>query len=258
MAMYDNQNTVEKSFDLSYISEHLIQAQWAEFIELKKTIYHLSSLFKRPISILDIGIGNGRIPMHLCGVKEMWDLIACYDGTDNAQSCIDITNANLKQYGIADKVSATLFDATRLNEWCKKYDMVVCTWFTPGNFYPDDFDFANYADSQPLDLTENKKFTHIFLSAYNLLLPGGKLVLGACYKDNNATRLKQQESYGKMGMTVITSEADSFTATREGFWSQRFTHDKMFNYTSFAKKEQVVFKDLDTYQYAMQVTITKE
>ena len=36
MAMYDNENTIEKSFDLNYISEHLLQAQWAEFVELKK------------------------------------------------------------------------------------------------------------------------------------------------------------------------------------------------------------------------------
>ena len=36
MAMYDNENTVEKSFDPDYISEYLIQAQWAEFVELKK------------------------------------------------------------------------------------------------------------------------------------------------------------------------------------------------------------------------------
>ena len=258
MAMYDNENTVEKSFDLNYISEHLIQAQWAEFIELKKTIHQLANHFNRPVSILDIGIGNGRIPMHLCGVKEMWELVACYDGTDNAQSCIDITNGNMKKYGIADKVSATLYDATRLNEWTKQYDIVVCPWFTPGNFYPDNFDFANYAASQPLDLTENKKFTHIFSSAYNLLLPGGKLVLGACYKDNNATRLKQEESYGKMGMHVITNEADSFTATKEGFWSQRFTKEKLYNYLSFAGRQQVVFTDLDTYHYAMQVTITKE
>lgn len=257
MAMYDNENTVEKSFDLNYISEHLIQAQWAEFIELKKTILQLATHFKRPVSILDIGIGNGRIPMHLCGVKEMWDLVACYDGTDNAQSCIDITNVNMKLYGIADKVSATLFDALQLNAWKKKYDMVICTWFTPGNFYPDDFDFANYDSKHPLDLTENKKFPHIFSSAYNLLLPGGKLVLGACYKDNVATRLKQEESYGKMGMHVITGETDSFTATREGFWSQRFTKEKLYHYLSFVKKEQVSFTDLDTYDYAMQVTITK-
>ena len=68
MAMYDNTNTVEKSFDLSYISEHLIQAQWAEFIELKKVITELAIKKNTPISILDIGIGNARIPKHLCGV----------------------------------------------------------------------------------------------------------------------------------------------------------------------------------------------
>lgn len=257
MAMYDNENTVAKSFDLTYISEHLIQAQWAEFIELKKTIYALAKQFQRPVSILDIGIGNGRIPMHLCGVKEMWDLVACYDGTDNAQSCVDITNSNMKQYRINDKVSATLFDAMHLNDWKKQYDMVICTWFTPGNFYPNNFDFANYHSAPPLDLTENKKFTHIFSSAYKILVPGGKLILGACYKDNMATQMKQEESYHKMGMTIITSEDDSFTATKEGFWSQRFTKEKMYNYLNFANREQVVFTDLDTYQYAMQVSITK-
>lgn len=258
MAMYDNQNTVEKSFDLNYVSEHLIQAQWAEFIELKKTIWYLSQHFKRPVSILDIGIGNGRIPMHLSGVKEMWEAVGCYHGTDNAQSCIDITNENMKQYNIASKVTSTLFDASKLETWQGEYDLVICTWFTPGNFYPDNFDFANYTPSNRLDLTDNQKFTQIFSAAYHLLRPGGKLVLGACYKDNAATRTKQEESYHKMGMTIITTESDSFTATREGFWSQRFTREKMYTYTPFAKRELVVFTDLDTYEYAMQVTITKE
>jgi hypothetical protein len=42
MAMYDNEKTVKGSFDLSYVSEYLIQAQWAEFIELKKAIHEIS------------------------------------------------------------------------------------------------------------------------------------------------------------------------------------------------------------------------
>lgn len=62
----------------------------------------------------------------------------------------------------------------------------------------------------------------------------------------------------RMGMQVITGESDSFTATREGFWSQCFTHEKMYNYLCFVNKAQVTFTNLDTYQYAMQVTITKE
>jgi len=256
MAMYDNENTVEKSFDLNYISEYLIQAQWAEFIELKKVITALYKIKGSAISILDIGIGNARIPKHLCGVKEIWDMVASYDGTDNAQACVDIANKNIAELHIQDKVAAFFFEATNLNNWNKKYDMIITTWFTAGNFYPDNFPFENYASTvERLNLSTNEKFTTIFKNAYNLLNPGGEIVIGACYKHNDSTRLKQEESYKKMGMTVITSPADSFTATREGFWSQRFTKEKLLHYLPFVDRNKIVFNELDTYDYAMQVRI---
>ncbi len=258
MAMYDNTNTVEKSFDLSYISEHLIQAQWAEFIELKKVITELAIKKNAPISILDIGIGNARIPKHLCGVKEIWDVVGEYDGTDNAMACVDISNKNIAELHIQNKVTAHFFEATNLNKWQKKYDLVITTWFTAGNFYPDNFSFENYKNSvQRLDLSKNEKFDTIFSAAYNLLNPGGELVLGACYLDNESTRQKQEESYNKMGMTVITDARDSFTATKEGFWSQRFTKEKLYNYLYFAAPEKIIITPLDTYNYAMQVRIKK-
>ncbi len=258
MAMYDNTNTVEKSFDLSYISEHLIQAQWAEFIELKKVITELAIKKNAPISILDIGIGNARIPKHLCGVKEIWDVVVEYDGTDNAMACVDISNKNIAELHIQNKVTAHFFEATNLNKWQKKYDLVITTWFTAGNFYPDNFSFENYKNSvQRLDLSKNEKFDTIFSAAYNLLNPGGELVLGACYIDNDSTRQKQEESYNKMGMTVITDAEDTFTATKEGFWSQRFTKEKLYNYLHFAAPEKIIITPLDTYNYAMQVRIKK-
>ncbi len=258
MAMYDNTNTVEKSFDLSYISEHLIQAQWAEFIELKKVITELAIKKNAPISILDIGIGNARIPKHLCGVKEIWDVVGEYDGTDNAMACVDISNKNIAELHIQNKVTAHFFEATNLNKWQKKYDLVITTWFTAGNFYPDNFSFENYKNSvQRLDLSKNEKFDTIFSAAYNLLNPEGELVLGACYLDNDSTRQKQEESYNKMGMTVITDAQDSFTATKEGFWSQRFTKEKLYSYLHFAAPEKIIITPLDTYNYAMQVRIKK-
>lgn len=258
MAMYDNENTVEKSFDLHYISEHLTQAQWAEFIELKKVITRLSVQQARPVTILDIGIGNARIPKHLSGIKEMWDMVASYDGTDNAQSCVEISNKNIADLGITDKVSASFFEAVNLDKWPKKYDLIITTWFTAGNFYPDNFSFENYeATNERLNLSTNEKFELIFKNAYSLLLPGGELLIGACYIDNESTRLKQEESYRKMGMTVITKPEDSFTATREGFWSQRFTKEKLRSYLSFVIPEKVTFTPLDTYNYAMQVAIKK-
>ncbi|HKB45304.1 MAG TPA: class I SAM-dependent methyltransferase [Chitinophagaceae bacterium] len=258
MAMYDNENTVQKSFDLDYVSEYLVQAQWAEFVELKKAIAGMADRKNAAVSILDIGIGNARIPKHLCGIREIWDKISLYDGTDNAAACIEISKKEIEKLNIRDKVSAYLFEATNLHTWNKNYDLVITTWFTAGNFYPDDFPFETYKDAgKRLDLATNPKFTGIFRNAYDLLNPGGEIVIGACYKDNDATRLKQEESYRKMGMTMITDEKDSFTATKEQFWSQRFTKEKLFNYLSFVHPSQISFTPLDTYNYAMQVRIRK-
>ena len=258
MEMYDNENTVEKSFNYDYISESLLQAQWAEFIELKKVITEMSQRKGGPLSMLDIGIGSARIASHLCGIKEIWDLIAVYDGTDNAQACVALSNKNIAALGIENKVSAFLLDAVNLDTWQKKYDMVITTWFTAGNFYPEDFPFETYKGSgQRLDLSFNAKFEKIFSAAYNLLNPGGEIVIGACYLDNNATRLKQEASYKKMGMTIITDEVDSFTATKERFWSQRFTKEKLLSYLHFADPDKIILTPLDTYQYAIQVRIKK-
>lgn len=157
--MYDNANTVKKSFNLNYISEHLIQAQWAEFIELKKVITSLANELGRPIAILDIGIGNARIPKHLSGIKEIWDRISFYDGTDNAPACVNIAQKNIKGLNIQDKVSVYLFEAVNLNKWTKKYDLVITTWFTAGNFYPDNF---------LLKITKRLKNDWIFPATKNL------------------------------------------------------------------------------------------
>tara|TARA_R110002124_G_scaffold281169_1_gene455162 strand:+ start:10126 stop:10395 length:270 start_codon:yes stop_codon:yes gene_type:complete len=89
------------------------------------------------------------------------------------------------------------------------------------------------------------------------LNPAGELVIGTCYIDNDRTRLKQEHSYNKMGMTIITDETDSFTATKEKFWSQRFTEEKMRHYLSFVEPEKISFTALDTYDYAMLLRIKK-
>jgi hypothetical protein len=258
MAMYDNENTVRTSFDLNYISEYLIQAQWAEFIELKKVITEISGYKKAPTTILDIGIGNARVAKHLSGIKEIWEKISMYDGTDNAMACVDISNNTIKELGIQDKVNAYFYDATELDKWKKKYDLIITTWFTAGNFYPVDFSFEMYKkDGKILNLDRNLKFEKIFSSAYSLLESGGEIVIGACYIDNNTTRLIQEETYLKMGMTIITDADDSFTATREGFWSQRFTPEKLYRYLNFADSSKISITPLDTYNYAMQVRIKK-
>jgi segregation and condensation protein A len=46
-------------------------------------------------------------------------------------------------------------------------------------------------------------------------------------------------------------------ATKEGFWSQRFTRGKLYHYLPFVKPSNFQFTALDTYDYAMQVRIKK-
>ena len=58
-------------------------------------------------------------------------------------------------------------------------------------------------------------------------------------------------------MNVITDAEDEFTATKERFWSQRFTKGKMLNYFSDVPSEKILFIPLDTYNFAMLVRIKK-
>ena len=258
MNMYDNENTVQKSFNDAYLSEDLIQAQWAEFVSLKNIISEIYSKKGKPLTILDIGIGSARIARHLSAISEMWQMIESYEGTDNAEACVKLAQATAKELHIEDKLKVHLLDAIHLDQLDKKYDLVVCTWFTPGNFYPDSFPFDTYNDSfKRLDLSENEKFTGIFSKAYSLLQPDGEIILGACYIDNDNTRIKQEQSYIKMGMTIITNVNDSFTATKEKFWSQRFTKEKIIAYLPFVDPKKIVFIPLDPYNYAMQIRIKK-
>ena len=258
MNMYDHENTVQKSFDDHYLSEDLLQAQWAEFTELKKIISEVYAKKGSPLNLLDIGIGSARIARHLSAIPEMWQMIEIYEGTDNAEACIKLSQATAAELHIEDKVKVHLLDAVHLDQLQKKYDLIICTWFTPGNFYPDNFPFDSYDDSHKrLDLSKNEKFTTVFSKAYSLLESNGEIVLGACYIDNDNTRKKQELSYQKMGMQIITNYQDSFTATKEQFWSQRFTKEKIEAYLSFVKPKNIAFAPLDPYDYAMQIRIKK-
>lgn len=258
MSIYESETSVLHTFDENFIPEEQLQTQWAELIELKKIISEQYNIHGRRIKILDIGIGSCRVAKHLSGIPEIWHLVAAYDGIDNAIPCINISKSVIEELNIGDVASVQFLQAADIGTLQKKYDIIMTTWFTPGNFHPDDFPFETYdKSSNKLDLTTNEKFISIFSTAYNMLEDGGEIVLGSCYIDNDNTRKKQESFYHKIGMTVITEPTESFTATRERFWSQRFTKEKIFNYFSFVPQEKISFTMLDTYNYAMQVRIRK-
>jgi len=258
MSIYDTEGSVQQSFDENAIPEEQLQAQWAEFTELKKVIAGLYVNNKKPISILDIGIGDGRIVKHLYSIQEIWDCIALYHGIDNAEPCLAISTKLINDLKIHNKVRLSNLEAHQLDTLTEKYDLIITTWFTAGNFHPEDFPFETYKESgKRIDLSQNKRFEMIFYNAYNILNPWGEILIGSCYIDNDNTRKKQEAFYKKLGMTVITDSQDTFTATKEKFWSQRFTKEKLKAYLSFVAPDKIICTPLDTYDFAMQVRIKK-
>lgn len=258
MSIYDTEISVEKAFNENSIPEEQLQTQWSEFIELKKVITNLNAKNKRPIKILDIGVGDARVVKHLCGIPEIWYCVELYHGIDNAEPCITISNKIIETLNIGDKTKISFLEANQLSTLKEKYDIIMTTWFTAGNFSPDDFSFETYKeDGKKLNLDSNPRFEKIFAGAYNLLNPDGQIILGAVYIDNKNTRKKQEYFYSKLGMEIITDENDSFTATKEKFWSQRFTKEKLLQYFHFADSSKINFTELDTYHFAMQVCVSK-
>lgn len=255
MEMYDDPEHVKGTFIEQNLSPYVLQAQWAEFVELKKVIHDLYQSKKSPLKVLDIGVGEGRVPRHLCGIQEVWEAIEHYDGIDVSQNCVEMSQKTIKDLNIENKVSAKLLDGMNLKSLSKKYDLIIATWFTAGNFYPSDFDFKNFTHGY--DLSKNEKFTTVFRQAYDLLNKGGEIMIGAIYIENEATRQKQEAWYRNIGFKIITDERDSYTATREGWWSQRFTRQKLYDYLSFVPPEKIIFIPLDTYDFSMIVRIKK-
>lgn len=159
-----------------------------------------------------------------------------------------------------DKVILYRLDAKDVAKLKGKYDLILCTYFTAGNFIPPNFSFETDNDGLIKtipNMEANETFRQVFHPDYHLLTKGGKLMLGSIYLDKDSTRQRQEEFYRKCGMTVITPPSASFTATKEGFWSQRFTRQRIYDYLDWIDQKDIKFVPLDTYDFAMAVIAIK-
>lgn len=256
--MYQNKK-VDHTLDKRYMTTPLKKAQKEEFKKLKEIILQLPD---ENIKILDIGVGDARIPI-LLRKTNLWNKIGLYVGFDNSKIEIERAKKIIKDR----KIKLFYFEANNLNNkksiiTKNKYELIICTYFTPGNFKPDEIKLNVSADGTivhyPINcLNPNKKFVKIFRSAYQLLRQGGKIILGSVYIDSDINMRKQEAFYKKCGMTVITTKKDSFTATEEGFWSQRFTKERIYQYFSWLDRKDIDFIPLDNYNFAWMVVISK-
>lgn len=262
--MYDSEEAT-RTLQTKFITPYHKQAQWAELTQLKIIVGDTYDTLGRPLTIFDIGIGHARVPLLLSEVAT-WNKIAKYVGVDNSETCIARAKRIIKTGGIANKVEVFLFDAKRLglnsHEILKKnYDLVICTYFTAGDFEPREIGIQTkenrLVDYDINALKPNKNFIAVFKGAFDMLSNGGKIVIGSIYRDNDFVRKIQEDFYKRCGMSIITSTKDSFTATKEGFWSERFSEQKIYNYLSWIPREKIEFIRLDDYNFALMVIINK-
>lgn len=263
--VYKNKK-VHLTLDPNYMTPYLKKAQVSEFKQLLKLINDMCLKTKKKLRILDIGVGDGRILL-LLNKNDIWEKIDLFVGIENSQMEVQRAIKNIQDSKLGHKVKIVYFDALNLegkkNELPEqKYDLIICTYFTPGNFKPEEIkietDKNGYIVSYlKSSLSPNKNFIQVFKSAYEMLGENGKLLLGSVYIDTDVNRKRQEKFYKKCGMKVITSKNDSFTATKEGFWSERFTKDRIYNYFYWVDKAKIKFIPLDTYSFAQAVIISK-
>ena len=265
-AMYDSKGA-RRTLDPKYMLPCHRQAQWAEFIKLKEVIGEVYSTLKHQVTIFDIGIGYARVPVWLSRVPT-WNKIAKYVGIDISKYCITQSRRIISGKKIANKVEVIQFDAVNLNKSSadflkeNKYDLVICTYFTAGDFKPDEIKLETKENGLIVDydinaLKPNKNFDAVFTGAYDLLQERGKVVIGSIYWDNNFVRKLQENFYKTCGMSVITSSKDLFTATREGFWSERFDQHRIISYLSWVPRNKIKLIPLDDYNFAFMVVTHK-
>jgi hypothetical protein len=246
--MYDDEQQLKVTFNRETLPQYLLQAQFAELVELKKIIHEWSSKHNKELmKILDIGIGDSRILTHLCGIEEMRSVIGSYLWIDVAQNCVDISTKQIQELWCGGKATAVLHDAQEISKLNWKFDLIVTTWFTAGNFYPNEYD-PKTSTPWKLDLSQHPKFTNIFQQAYNKLNDWWEIIIWSMYIDNEPTRIKQEAAYEYFGRDVVTDERDCFTATANGRRSQRFTKERVYSYLSFVPKNCIEFISLDTYE----------
>lgn len=265
-AVMYNSDEVEHTLENTFMTDALRSAREKELGMVHDQLSTLEASFKVPLKIFDIGVGDGYVPLNLG--SELLKNIESYIGIDNSRREVEQCERNIHEAGLGEKVKTFQCDATNMSDHSFRellplpFHAVICTYFTPGNFRPDEIlmqeDKKGHIVKYPREaLRPNRKFQNVFSEAYKLLDAGGRLILGSTYIDSEATRVRQEEFYKKCGMHVITGADDEFTATREGFWSERFTEQKLYEYIDWAPWEQVEFIPLDSEEFARMVVIKK-
>lgn len=198
----------------------------------------------RPLSIADLGCGDG-YHASLLGPGYLR-----YDAFELAPQIAQLARERFAREGLQH---VTLFetDVATVTVGQAIYDLVVCLYFTPGNFRDVSEDMSVYTDDY---LDHNPVFTRIVASFHRALRTGGHMLL-CVYKDVPEAAAAQRDFYLQTGQHVVTPASARFVATAEGFWSARWTRDSMLSnlHDAGIGTGAVTFGDLNSIAWLVQI-----
>lgn len=116
--MYGNKK-VDNTLDPNFMTSFHKIAQIAELKELIKLITDQFLKTKRPLKILDIGVGDGRIPLAL-SKNAVWEKIDLFVCIENNQLEVQKAIKSIQNNKLYNKVKIICFDALDLENKKKK------------------------------------------------------------------------------------------------------------------------------------------
>jgi SAM-dependent methyltransferase len=197
---------VKRSLESSYCPEPIRQARERQDKLLSER------LRPSPYKIADVGCGNGYHAVRFAPVSLL------YHGFEIAPAMAETARA-LWQKEKIDNAQVFLGDVAEVELEDEFYDVVICLYFTPGNFRDQSDDLGLYSDAY---LDRNPRFIRVVSRFYQALKSGGSMFL-TIYKDVPEAEAAQIDFYEHTGQHVVTPPGSRFVATAEGFWSVRWT-----------------------------------
>lgn len=229
--------SVQRTLDNSYVPTPIRNARHIQDALIRERF------MGKALAIADIGCGDG---YH----GEIFGPDAkCYHGFEISS---EMAQKSRERWQGIEGAQVFEGDASSILLPTDTYDIAWSLYFTSGNFRQEFEDLVLYDDAY---LDKNPAFIGIVDRFYDALKQGGKLFL-TVYKDLPKTEATQREFYQKTGQTVVTPLGSRFVATKEDFWSVRWTEESMLSNLRACgiEPEQVVFNDLNDIAWLVEVT----
>lgn len=197
-----------------------------------------------PYKIADIGCGNGYPAVFLAPVCLLYDGFEISPAIAETAQALwqreDVENARIFMGDVADAELRQAF-----------YDVILCLYFTPGNFRDQSDDLSLYSDAY---LDQNPTFIRVMSRFYSAMKRGGSMFL-TVYQDVPEAEAAQFDYYENTGQHVVTLPGSRFVATAEGFWSVRWTKDSVLSNLSACGigPDDTVFTELNAIAWLVEI-----